>query len=170
VQIDNPLPTRARDLQGAAERDRARFQDFLTQEVLPWVRQRYQVSADPAHVLVGGASAGGFAAAALALRHPEVFGNVLSQSGAVGWAPPSDREDQLLGRQIAATPVLPVRFWLGAGLLEGRLLVSNRHFRTVLQAKGYSYVYREFMGGHDWLCTRATVADGLLALLGERGA
>jgi enterochelin esterase-like enzyme len=39
-----------------------------------------------------------------------------------------------------------------------------RHFRTVLEAKGYVVAYHEFNGGHEMLNWRGTLADGLCAL------
>ncbi len=52
-----------------------------------WLPARYHVSDDPALTGIGGVSAGGYGAAFAALRHPDVFGNVLSQSGAFFWGP-----------------------------------------------------------------------------------
>jgi len=58
------------------------FNNFLVTELLPWVLTQYAISTDPTQRIVGGSSAGGLAAAYAALEHPDVFGAVLSQSGA----------------------------------------------------------------------------------------
>jgi enterochelin esterase family protein len=154
---------------------------FLTDELLPWVRARYRVTADPARTVAGGSSFGGLAAAFAALERPGVFGSVLSQSGSYWWRPDDDPEWEWLTRRYAAREPLPVRFYQDVGLLEdgpGRRteppghpgqLVANRHLRTVFQTKGYPVRYAEFAGGHDHLCWRGTLADGLLALLGPGG-
>jgi enterochelin esterase-like enzyme/precorrin-6B methylase 2 len=151
--------------------------DFLTQELLPWVRQKVHLTDDPNQTAIVGASRGGLMAGYIALRLPDVFGNVISQSGSFGWKPEGDNEQVWLARQYAASPKAPLRFYLEAGLFETdlmmvdgfsiNLLASNRHLRDVMQAKGYPVFYREFSGGHSTVIWRGTLADGLLALLGK---
>ena len=73
---------------------------------------------------------------------------------------------------------LPLRFYLTAGSFEAQFwggpggvngtLESNRHMRDVLLAKGYEVQYQEFIGGHDYLSWRGLLADGLIALLGQK--
>ena len=65
-----------------------------------------------------------------------------------------------------------VRFDLEAGVFEvdrygkgGDTLEPTRALRDVF-AKGYEVHYQEFVGGHDGLSWRGTLADGLIALLG----
>jgi len=157
------------------------FADFLNSELLPWVRRNYKVTHDPAHTVVGGLSYGGLAAAYVAFRHPESFGNVLSQSGSYWWTPPrSDNpndfdlstEPNWLAKQFIASRRLPLRIYMDAGIDEldftGRgagILETNREMRDVLLAKGYEVHYQEFDGGHDFLSWRGTLADGLIALM-----
>jgi enterochelin esterase family protein len=148
------------------------FVSFLTQELLPWVHERYHVSADPKRVIVGGSSYGGLAAAFVGLRASEHFGNVLSQSGSFWWD--YDPEDGLpqhwLIQQFVASPRVPVRFYCEVGLRErsggADLLASNWHMRDVLRLKGYEVHYAEFSGGHDYICWRGSLASGLLKLVG----
>src|SRR5262249_15704349 len=112
--------TRDRDLQCSAP-----FADFLAKELLPWARQRYRLTPDPKHTIVSGSSYGGLSAVYCAFRHPEVFGNVLSQSGSFGYYPGWDSGDRAdyspfgwLTRQFVTTRNLPIRFYLEAGLFE----------------------------------------------------
>ncbi len=149
------------------------FNDFLTQELLPWARQHYHLTQAPDKTIIGGTSLGGVAAAYAALRHPTIFGNVLSQSGAFWNGGQGDPEEEWLARQFAACARLPISFYLEAGLLENprdhpveTILRATRHLRTVLQAKGYTVHYAEFNGGHRHICWRGTLSDGLLALAG----
>lgn len=153
------------------------FTDFLVAELLPWVRERYHVAADPRRTTIGGFSLGGLAAAFAALRHPEVFGNVLSQSGSFWWGPADDPEPEWLTRQFVASPKVPVRFYLEVGRYESgpkndgpSNLMVNRHLRDVLLAKGYDVTYSEFSGDHLSTSWRETLADGLQAFLGTQQA
>jgi enterochelin esterase family protein len=158
------------------------FAHFVAEELVPWVRQSYHVSSDPARNIVGGLSYGGLAAAFVAWRHPEAFRNVLSQSGAFdqsatfGWFPiPEETEFEWLTRQYATSPRLPLRIYMEVGSFEtggwyqsASLLVANRHFRDVLQAKGYTFRYTELSGcNHIPLCWQGTLADGLIFLAGK---
>jgi len=154
------------------------FADFLAKELIPWARQRYRFSDEPKRVIVGGVSLGGLNAAYCALRYPEVFGNVLSQSGAFWYFPGWENKEEnganpygWLTRQFVTTGKLPIRFYLEAGLFEtdcpGALLSNNRRMRDVLEAKGYSVVYSEFAGAHEFISWRGSVADGLIALDGR---
>ena len=157
------------------------FSDFLSSELLPWAHGLYNFTADPRQTVVGGSSFGGLAATCAGLHHPEMFGNILSQSGSFFWVPPkSDSSDSdiepepnWVAKQFIASARLPLRFYLDAGSEEidlsggGRsILLTNRSLRDVLRARGYELHYQEFAGGHDYLSWRGTLADGLIALMG----
>ena len=158
------------------------FADFLAHELLPWVRARYPVTTDPQQTVVAGSSFGGIAATYAGLRYPEIFGNVLCQSGSFWWAPDhtggpnadATTETGWLAKEYLKSPKLPLRFWMDAGVFEvdtngsgGSILEPSRHMRDVLLAKGYDVHYRQFSSGHDYLNWRGTLADGLLALIGK---
>ena len=152
------------------------FTQFLVEELVPWIRNTHRVSENPALTIIGGSSNGGLGATYAAFRHPEIFGNVLSQSGAFMYNPPEENEPEWLIRQIKASPLLPIHFHLDCGLMEisraetntPSILESNRHLRDVLLEKGYKVHYQEFNGGHEYINWRGQIADGLLALLGSR--
>ena len=40
-------------------------------------------------------------------------------------------------------------------------LVSHRHFKTILDMKGYDVAYQEYGGGHEMLSWRGGIAEGL---------
>ena len=161
--------TRDRDLQCYPP-----YLDFLAREIIPWIRRNCHVTTDPHKTVVAGLSAGGLAAAFAGLRFPDIFGNILSNSGSFGWKPDDETEYEWISRQYAESPQLPLQFYLDAGYYElgtdrndaASILLSNRHLRNVLKAKGYPVHYQEFSGGHNPANWRGTFADGLLALIG----
>ncbi len=176
--IVNSQTTRNRDLACSAP-----FADFLAKELVTWVRGNYNVSSDPMQTVVSGFSLGGLAAAYCGFRYPDIFGNVLSQSGSFwyieGWKWDSNFSERnffmdsgSLTRQFAKSPRLSLRFFLEVGLLEQgipiNMVLENRRFHDVLTAKGYPVTYSEYNGGHDMLCWRGSVADGLVALVGKQ--
>jgi enterochelin esterase family protein len=153
-------PTRTRELSAHEP-----FVHFLADELLPWARERLSFDDDPLRTVVAGSSLGGLTASFCGLRRPDLFGLVLSQSGAYQRGEPA---------LFAASARLPLRFYLDVGSFErmifegyGSLYHANLHMRDVLLAKGYDDVtFREFPGGHDYFWWRETIADGLVALLG----
>jgi enterochelin esterase-like enzyme len=181
VMIDNP--DRFRELSCNSS-----FADFLAQEIVPWARANYHATDRPEQTIIGGTSQGGLQAAFVGLKHAEVFGNVLSQSGSFSWKPDGEKEWEWLNRQFAASPRLPLRFSFEAGLMEGTwwwrdlmlqqpnappanlidptLLAANRNLRDTLQSKGYSVHYTEFNGNHTPFNWSGTLASHLIALVG----
>jgi enterochelin esterase family protein len=145
------------------------FVDFLAAELLPWARGLYRITDDPARTIVAGQSYGGLNAAFCALQRPDVFGNVLSQSGSFWFRAGTefDVEYGWLVSRYVSSPTLPVRFYLDVGLLEAYMVPVNRHMRDVLLAKGYPVAYQEFNGDHSWLCWRDTISDGLVRLTSQ---
>jgi enterochelin esterase family protein len=185
VLVDNP--DRWRELACSSA-----YADFLAQEIVPWARVNYHATDRPEQTIIGGTSLGGLQAAFVGLKHSEVFGNVISQSGAFGWNPDDEKEPEWLNRQFAASPRLPLRFSFEAGLMEGTwwwrdlmanqpnappanlidptTLAANHNFRDTLQSKGYSVHYSEFNGNHTSFNWRGTLASHLIALVGIKPA
>jgi enterochelin esterase family protein len=145
------------------------FADFVALDLVPWMREHYHATTDPRLTVVSGISLGGLESAVTALHHPEVFGNVLSQSGSYWWPQPTNSEEpESTARAYIASPHLPIRFWMEIGTLEfgGIHIAANRHLRDILRLKGYDVAYREFAGIHNYISWRGTFGDGLVALLG----
>lgn len=143
---------------------RQEFVAFLTGELLPWAAGRLPITGDPARTVVAGQSLGGLGAAHAALAAPHRFGNALVQSGSFWW--PVGPDAEWLTARIAAGPRRPVRFRLSFGTQEWVALPAARRLRDTLAARGYDdATYREFEGGHDYLCWRTELADGLVELL-----
>ncbi len=161
------------------------FSRAMAQELVPWVRSNWNVTSDPAGTVLNGCSFGGLCSAYTALKHPEVFGNVVMQSGSC-WYHPSVIDayrsgaspDEMVVGQPAATPTIiteymasepvPVRIYQECGNVENgpppaRIwqIFGNRWLHDILVLKGYDTYYREFNGGHDDMWWRGTFADGM---------
>lgn len=165
----NNMGQRNRDLGGYAP-----FADFLALELIPWARTNYRIKDGPGHVVLAGSSRGGLAASHCAFYHPDVVGNVLSQSGAFWvrnddtnpppWPITLDTGDLVLS--FRNSPRVPIKFYMEVGHFDS-LLDINREFRDVLLLKGYPVTYREFDGGHDYFYWRGSLAEGLISLIGQ---
>ena len=164
----------------------ASFTRFLVSELLPWIREHYQVVKTPASTAVGGASRGALAATCAALDHPEIFGNVFSQSGFFvykdkNWfrrvgndvAPDNATQEEKAWQDYGSVitefvrrPRREIRLYLEAGVFENTyhpsVLMANRHLRDVLLAKGYSIQYEEFAGHHSTVNFRGSLATALI--------
>ena len=176
-----------------------KFGRFMAMELVPWARREYNASREARQTVVGGASAGGFAATYLGIAHPEVFGNVLSISGAFWWSPEHNdgicggacpdssgvptvvngdatTEPNWLAQLALERPASKTRFYLSAGTFEvGRdaagsgILEENRHLRDILRAKRVEVIFNQFVGGHDTVVRPGMMADGLQKLLPPHG-
>ncbi|MGH7742265.1 MAG: alpha/beta hydrolase [Candidatus Eiseniibacteriota bacterium] len=155
-----------------------RFVTLIADELMPWVRERWKVTRDPHRSFITGSSAGGLAAAFLATRRPDLFGNVLSQSGAFwrGAAGSNGPPFEWLTAQIGSSPRRDVRYVLDVGSTESRgaiggtapsILDANRRLRDALRARGYEVTYTEIPGGvHAPLTWSPRLPVGLVALAG----
>ena len=156
--------------------NQSRFAEFVSDELMPWLRSNWKVAADPSRTIITGSSAGGLASAYLAFLHPELFGNVLSQSGAFwrGSAGSNSAPFEWLTTEYASTGKRAIRFFLDVGSTESRgamngtapsILDANRRFRDVLTRKGYSVQYFEVPSGeHSPESWRVRLPIGLARL------
>ncbi|KAB1160525.1 esterase family protein [Tenacibaculum aiptasiae] len=154
-----------------------KFGDFIAKELIPWTRSKYNIHSTPNNIVLAGSSRGGFAASYIALRYPNIIGNVLSQSGSY-WIKGTKNENHWIypednGKLInlyKQSKKLPIRFYMDVGLYDAgaSMLGMNRQFRDILEIKGYQVDYHEFKGGHNYVNWRGTLANGLISLIGTK--
>jgi enterochelin esterase family protein len=58
-----------------------RYEDYLLDEIIPYVDANYRTLPDREHRAITGKSSGGYGAMVQAMRHPECFGAMASHSG-----------------------------------------------------------------------------------------
>ena len=160
----------------ASTRRDFRQADFLAKQLVRWVQKGWRVTTDPKRVIITGSSAGGLAASYVAFVHPELFGNVWSQSGAVwrGAEGTNGAPFEWLTTQVNSAPRKRVRFALDVGALEDHatlggsgpnFLEATRRFRDALRVKGYDVTYTEVPGGnHGPQWWRPRLAEGIVLL------
>jgi len=131
--------------------NRAKFDRFVTANLLPWLRAKLGRLPEPKNVVIAGFSVGGLTAAYIAYRHPDVFGNVLAQSGAF-WRGNEGANDppEWLTNELRNNPRLPLRFYIEVGSEETRrspngviFVEANRRLRDTLAMKEYVFRYSE---------------------------
>jgi enterochelin esterase family protein len=137
---------------------------LLKHVVLPMVAKQVNLvdlGRQPGAYGVLGASMSGLMALYTGLRMPQVFGKVISQSGAFD-----------LGDDVMVTtplvqhgPPLGVHVWMDAGRYEWLREANHRMF-YLLQSRGYDVAYRDFDAGHNYPAWRDELPDALMAHFG----
>lgn len=154
------------------------FWQAVQQELLPMVRDRMAFSEQADHTVVAGQSYGGLAAMYAGLHWPGRFGRILSQSGSFWWpdvrlvthfsAAGEDATGWLTGQVMrGALPASRLKIFLEAGDREDDMAWVNQQIYQALLPAGHEINFRIFSGGHDALCWRGGLLDGLRWLLAD---
>ena len=134
---------------------------FLVTSLLPFAQEKLNlidVRAHPGAYGVMGASMGGLISLYAAMRLPEIFGYVLSQSGAFD-------EYSVINDLIRFSDPLPLKIWMDVGVFDF-LYDENIRMHDLLQSKGYDVTFTEYTGGHNYPSWRNDLWRGLEALFG----
>jgi enterochelin esterase family protein len=142
---------------------------FLWTQVLPLARRELKLldwESHPGAYGILGASMGGLISLYLAARVPQVFGKVLSMSGAfnfnlVGY-------NMVIFDLLRNAPRLPLKLWLNIGQYDFRSLITgNAEMFELLQQKGYPFESRVYPAGHNYTAWRNDLWRGLEYLFGR---
>jgi len=143
-----------------------RYSNWVEQELLPAVSQRYGVkfTSDPESRATMGGSSGAICAWTMAWFHPERYHKVLSYSGTfVNQASPEDPKTPRGGWEyhanlIPKTAKKPIRIWMEVGEKDLHFddpestwhnwPLANNRMAEVLKQKGYDYRYAFAMDAH----------------------
>lgn len=154
------------------------FWEAVQEELLPLARSYADFSQRSDSTLVAGQSYGGLAAMFAGLHWPHRFGRVLSQSGSFWWphvklithfnqAQPHEMGWLTERLRSGELPAGPLKIFQEAGDRECDMVWVNQQMREALVSAGHQVNFRIFSGGHDALCWRGGLLDGLRWLLAD---
>ncbi len=160
------------------------FLEALQQELLPLASRVAPCAGDPRKTVIAGQSLGGLTALFAGLRAPERFGCVLAQSGSFWWRGaqaqkelPQTPDIRGGGPDVLAAMIenskgatSQIRVFLEAGAFEKIIRPESDRIHQALINAGHDACYRVYSGGHDPLCWRGGLLDGLALLLADRRA
>jgi S-formylglutathione hydrolase FrmB len=164
-----------------------RYEDFLLQEFLPLIENRYRVRAGRASRGVAGISMGGYGALRLAFRRPDLFGAVATHSAAVVAELPAieagsgARGALRLFAEVFGSPV-DRPFWnlnnplaLARSAILSRLKIyfdcgsqdeygfdsGAQALHNLLVSRRVAHEFHLYPGGHDWQYFAEYLPDSL---------
>lgn len=134
-------------------------------ELLPQVKSMAPFSDRADHTVVAGQSFGGLSSLYAGLNWPQRFGCILSQSGSYWWPHRGAQQDGLLIEQLKAgdKTARGLRIVLEAGRNESLILRANQAILAELHTQQPVF-WRQVDGGHDALCWRGGLTQGLMTL------
>jgi enterochelin esterase-like enzyme len=137
------------------------YRDFLCDEFVPAIDNRYRTNTDRDGRGVMGASLGGLISAYIALSRPRLFSKAAGQSSALHY-----QESKLLAL-LDADADLAIKFYLDVGTYEPGFIPAHERFVQAVKAKHWPCLYQELPGGHNWTNWRAHMKDLLGYLWGN---
>lgn len=142
--------------------------NFLTDDLLPAMSDKFSLIDEPHARGIMGASFGGVASLHTAWRNPGVFGRLLLQSGSFAFSdlgahqhgPVFDPVVRFMN-EFRESPGCPAdRIYMSCGIYES-LIYENRSLVPQLQAQGITIKYEEARDAHNWENWRDRLRNGL---------
>jgi enterochelin esterase-like enzyme len=137
------------------------YRDFLCDEFVPAIDNRYRTTKDRDSRGVMGASLGGLISAYIALSRPQLFSKVAGQSSALHY------QENKLFALLHEDADTAIKFYLDVGTYEPIFIPAHKRFVEALEQKHWPCLYEELPGGHNWTNWRAHMKDLLGYLWGN---
>jgi enterochelin esterase family protein len=145
---------------------------FLTEELVPWLSERWPLADAPASRCLMGASFGAVASLSTARRYPSMYGRLLLQSGSFAFSDigpnprgPSFAPVVKFMNEFRDRPArVSERVFVSCGQYES-LIYENRSLVPLLQSTGMEVRFVEVRDGHNWENWRDRLRAGLSWLL-----
>ncbi|MDF2545137.1 MAG: esterase [Anaerosolibacter sp.] len=115
----------------------ALYEDFLINDVKPFVEKNFRIKQGRENTAIMGASLGGFVSLNIGLRHPDVFSKIALQSPYLGWG-----EEKLLEeiREGAYKDKRDLMIWMDMGARENEFMDVMRRAIMAFHKQGYKPV------------------------------
>jgi enterochelin esterase family protein len=144
---------------------------FVTNGLLEWARTHihshpYPITDNPDRLIIAGQSLGGLTALRTVLRLPNRIKNAIAQSSSL-W-----RGDFMHILESPADSYLngfDGRIYMEVGKQEWVLRPYHQKLAAMFSQSGLDYNYVEYNGGHDYVCWRGGIADGLCWIIDSWG-
>lgn len=157
----------------ATARPNDRYEDFIVNDLIADVENRFPAARDRNERVIAGVSMGGFGAIKLGLKYPGLFGFIGGLSSAIDvpsrpfsirrigqwrhhesifgpWKSDFRRNNDPFVLALRVDPNRVGYLFLTCGTKEG-LLPSNRKFSTLLNQRHFQFEFHVVPGGHDWI-------------------
>jgi enterochelin esterase family protein len=141
---------------------------FLGEELLPLMMEKFPILDDSSAHGLAGASLGGVAALHAASLYPELYGQLLLQSGSFAFSdlghhqkgPVFDPVVRFVNGYRKNPFPLAEKIYLSCGIYES-LIYENRSLVPLLQAQGMQVNFEEARDAHNWENWRDRLRQGL---------
>jgi enterochelin esterase family protein len=142
---------------------------WVTEEVFPFLEERFPLIGTPAGRCLMGASFGGVASLSTAFRYPDFYGRLLLQSGSFAFTdigktnqrgPLFDQVVAFMNEFRAERKHVADQLFVSCGRYES-LIYENRSLVPLLQAIGMEVRFVEARDGHNWENWRDRLREGL---------
>lgn len=140
------------------EKDKGKYTDFIVEELMPWLDEKYALINEPNVNVIMGSSLGGNISLWIAMKHPEVFGKVAALSSYI-------EEDILDTFEDGKAPRLDIYMLHGTYDHLPQIGESVKAFVPILEKQEFNYRYDQFPEGHSYGFWRAHIDDALKFLL-----
>lgn len=115
----------------------SKFLNFVGQEVIPFIKNNYEVNNDKTHWTIGGFSNGGAFVYSFACTFPNLIGHSIVMS-------PGGFNDYDIEKSDC-------RFYICAGKHEPSGFINNsKQYLKLMKKKKISFLHRLYNSGHDW--------------------
>jgi enterochelin esterase family protein len=125
----------------------ALFENYLLNDVMPFVEAKYRVERGRSHRAIAGLSMGGGQSLHIGFGHPDLFNAV----GAFSAAVPADVESRL-GKADFKT------LWIGCGRQDS-LFERSQKLSGLLESRGIRHIFRATEGNHTYTVWRQYLSE-----------